>query len=63
VKRFATVLVLLASFAVAGATAQSAQPAPHMLVGIFDDAETLGSPDTAFPMLKNLRAQVVRVTM
>jgi hypothetical protein len=63
VKRFAAVLVLLASFAVAGATAQSAQPAPHMLVGIFDDAETLGNPDTAFPMLKNLRAQVVRVTM
>jgi hypothetical protein len=63
VKQLTAVLVLLASFAVAGATAQSAQPARHMLVGIFDDAETLGSPDTAFPMLKNLRAQVVRVTM
>ena len=63
VKRFAAVLALLASTVAAGATAQSAQPAPHMLVGIFDEAETLGEPDTAFPMLKSLRTQVVRATM
>ena len=62
-KRFAAVLALLASTVAAGATAQTAQPAPHMLVGIFDDAQTLGEPDTAFPMLKSLRTQVVRVTM
>jgi Glycosyl hydrolase catalytic core len=63
VKRLAASLVLIASIAVAGATAQSAQPAPHMLVGIFDDAETLGHADAAFPMLKTLRTQVVRTTM
>ncbi len=62
-KRIAAVLALLASTVAAGATAQSAQPARHMLVGIFDEAETLGNTDTAFPMLKSLRTQVVRVTM
>ena len=62
-KRLTAVLVLIASIAAAGATAQSAQPARHMYVGIFDEAETLGHTDTAFPMLKSLRAQVVRATM
>jgi hypothetical protein len=63
VKRIAAVLALLASTVAAGVAAQTAQPAPHMLVGIFDEAETLGAPDTAFPMLKSLHAQVVRATM
>jgi hypothetical protein len=63
VKRSTAVLALLASIVAAGATAQSAMPARHMLVGIFDEGQTLGAPETTFPMLKNLRAQVVRVTM
>ena len=50
-KRLTAVLVLIASVAAAGATAQSAQPARHMLVGIFDDAETYGNTEKAFPML------------
>jgi len=34
-----------------------------MLVGLLDQASTLYSPETAFPLLKKLRAQVVRVDL
>ena len=34
-----------------------------MLVGVFDDSMTLGNPNKGFPLLKGLRAQVVRMTL
>jgi hypothetical protein len=34
-----------------------------MLVGMLDDANTLGDPGTTFPLLKTLNAQVVRMTL
>jgi hypothetical protein len=34
-----------------------------MLVGVFDDSMTLGSPLKGFPLLNALRAQVVRITL
>jgi hypothetical protein len=51
------VLVLAAGLAVPAASA-----ARHMLVGIQDDAQTLyGNPTTTFPILRQLRVQVIRV--
>jgi hypothetical protein len=44
-----------------GATAGSA--ARGLQVGIYDDASILGRPDTTFPILKQLRTQVIRVTL
>jgi hypothetical protein len=35
----------------------------QLRVGIYDDAEIRGTPARAFPMLRQLRAKVVRVTM
>jgi len=38
--------------------------APHMLVGILDETNTLyGNPDRTFPILKQLRVQVLRVNL
>jgi hypothetical protein len=61
VKRFVPALALIACLA--GLLPAAAFPARHMLNGIFDEAETLGSPDRAFPTLKTLRAQMIRVTL
>jgi putative glycosyl hydrolase len=53
------VLVLAAGLAVPAASA-----ARHMLVGIQDDAQTLyGNPTTTFPILRQLRVQIIRVNM
>jgi len=59
---------LLAVFAAACAavalSAPAAQAKPHMLVGLLDEASALyGNPDTAYPILKKLRVQVVRVNL
>jgi hypothetical protein len=55
---FAAVLCLAASLGVAAASAH------HVLVGIQDDAQTLyGDPVTTFPVLHQLRVQVVRINM
>jgi hypothetical protein len=36
---------------------------PHMLVGLLDQASTFYSPATAFPIMKKLRVQVIRVNL
>ena len=55
---------LAATAALATAAASTAAAAPGMQVGIFDDAQTLyGDPATAFGTLKDLRVQIVRVSL
>ena len=47
-----------------GLAAPAAGASRHMLVGINDEANTLyGNPDRTFPILKQLRTQVLRVNM
>jgi Glycosyl hydrolase catalytic core len=42
----------------------AASPAPHMLVGLLDEAHTLyGNPDQTFPILQKLRVQVLRIDL
>jgi len=60
----AAVLVAAAGLAVPASTATKATTARHMLVGIVDDAQTLyGDPDKTYPLLKQLRVQVIRVNL
>jgi hypothetical protein len=48
----------------AGLAAPAANASRHMLVGINDEANTLyGNPDQTFPILRQLRTQVLRVNM
>src|SRR5262249_8399745 len=49
----------------AGATASGKQSAAgrSFSVGIYDDGMTLGNPEKGFPILHNLRAQIVRITL
>ena len=53
--------------AVLGAAAALCVPAAtasrYLLVGVLDDANTVGDPVATFPLLKTLRAQVVRMTL
>jgi len=50
--------------AVALLAVQAASPAPGMLVGIYDEPQTLyGSPESSFPVLKSLRVQVLRLNL
>ncbi len=57
-------LLLAAAVAVvAGAAADRAPASGKMLLGIYDDSQVLGHPETSFPMLQQLRTQVVRVTL
>jgi hypothetical protein len=56
--------ILVAVLISAGATAGSKQTTRRSFsVGIYDDGMTLGNPDKGFPILHNLRAQIVRVTL
>jgi Glycosyl hydrolase catalytic core len=56
--------VLVAGLITAGATASGKQSARRSFsVGIYDDGMTLGNPAKGFPILHNLRAQVVRITL
>jgi hypothetical protein len=56
--------ILAAGLISAGATAGGKQTAARSFsVGIYDDGMTLGNPDKGFPILHNLRAQVVRITL
>jgi putative glycosyl hydrolase len=57
-KRIAFLTAVLACLA--GLAPASALSARGMLVGIFDEAQTLGNPDQSFPLLKTLRVQMVR---
>jgi hypothetical protein len=50
--------------AAAGLSVPAATASRHMLVGMLDEANTLyGNPDWAFPMLKQLRVQALRVNL
>ncbi len=61
-KRIAVVAATV--LAAAGLSVPAASAAPHMLVGINDEANTLyGDPDANFPILKQLRVQVLRVNL
>jgi hypothetical protein len=56
--------ILVAVLISAGATAGRNQTAGRAFsVGIYDDGMTLGNPTKGFPILHNLRAQVVRITL
>jgi hypothetical protein len=56
--------VLVAGLLTAGATASGKQSTRRSFsVGIYDDGMTLGNPDKGFPILHNLRAQIVRITL
>ncbi|HEY1367861.1 MAG TPA: hypothetical protein VGF23_12125, partial [Gaiellaceae bacterium] len=55
-------LIAAVALTVAGLAVPAASATPHMLVGFNDEANTLyGNPQWAFPLLKQLRAQVLRV--
>jgi hypothetical protein len=58
----ALLLIVLCAFA-ASARPQPANAARGMLVGIFDPNRPFDSPDQTFPMLVNLRAQIIRVNL
>jgi putative glycosyl hydrolase len=60
-----TAVVLTAGLMLAGATTagRSQSQARSMAVGIFDDTMTLGLPEKGYPLIKGLRAQVVRITL
>jgi hypothetical protein len=56
--------ILVAGLISAGATASRKQSAARSFsVGIYDDGMTLANPDKGFPILHNLRAQIVRITL
>jgi len=56
--------ILVGALISAGATAGRKQTAARSFsVGIYDDGMTLGNPDKGFPILHNLRAQIVRITL
>ena len=56
--------ILVAGLVSAGATASRKHTAARSFsVGIYDDSMTLGAPEKGFPILHNLRAQVVRITL
>jgi Glycosyl hydrolase catalytic core len=56
--------ILVAGLLSAGATAGRTHSAARSFsVGIYDDSMTLGAPEKGFPILHNLRAQVVRISL
>jgi Glycosyl hydrolase catalytic core len=60
-KRF---LVLIIVFALFGTLfVQSAPASKRLIVGVYDEAETLGRPERAFPLLQTLRAKAVRANL
>jgi hypothetical protein len=68
--RMKRTLVLIAGFALlVGGLVQSAPASKNapkskrLLVGIYDEAETLGHPERAFPILRSLRVKIVRANL
>jgi hypothetical protein len=55
--------VFAAACAAVVVAAPPATAKPHMLVGLLDQGSTFYYPETAFPILKTLRAQVLRVDL
>jgi hypothetical protein len=56
-------LAVATAFAAALVAVPSALAAKGMLVGLYDEPQTFGNPTRAFPMMRTLRAQVVRVNL
>ena len=61
--RRVTLVVAAAAVVAAGAVLPSALASRSLQLGIYDDSMVLGNPSKTFPMLKQLRAQVIRVTL
>ena len=63
--RFVRLLALVAAtVALTAGAASTASAAPGMTTGFFDDAQTLyGNPAVTYPLLKDLKAQVVRIAL
>jgi Glycosyl hydrolase catalytic core len=58
------VLVPIVAFSLfAGLLVQSAPASKRLVVGIYDEAETLGRPERSFPLLQSLRARAVRANL
>ena len=57
------VILLAAALAAAGFTAGQVSASSKLQLGIFDDPQVLGRPDQTFPLLTQLRVQVIRVTL
>jgi Glycosyl hydrolase catalytic core len=55
--------VVVAAAAVVLASSPPAPAAKQMMLGLFDDAATYGSPATTFPLLDTLHVQFVRMTL
>ena len=51
------------ALAVAAFAVPSAMGAKGMLVGLYDEPETFGNPGKAFPLMRTLRTQVLRVNL
>jgi hypothetical protein len=58
----ALITIVLCGLA-ATAQPEQAKAARGMLVGIYDPVQPIASPDTAFPTLVNLRAQIIRLNL
>ena len=56
-------ILLAAATALAAAllVVPSAMAKKGMLVGLYDEPQTFGNPTRAFPLMRTLRTQVVRV--
>jgi hypothetical protein len=61
--RSRVVLVAAAAFAAALVAVPSAGAAKGMLAGLYDEPQTFGNPTRAFPVMRTLRTQVLRVNL
>ena len=61
--RSRTALAAVTVFAVALVAAPSAGAAKRMQVGLYDEPQTFGNATRAFPLMRTLRTQVVRVNL
>jgi hypothetical protein len=61
--RSRAVLAATTVLAAALVAAPSAGAAKGMLVGLYDEPQTFGNPTRAFPLMRTLRTQVVRVNL
>jgi Glycosyl hydrolase catalytic core len=58
------VLLLILAFSLsAGLLVQSAPASKRLVVGIYDEAETLGRPERSFPVLQSVGARAVRANL
>jgi hypothetical protein len=60
-KRILLLIFALSLFA--SLLVQSAPASKRLVVGIYDEAETLGRPERSFPVLQSLRARAVRANL